>query len=62
LSGGQVDLDHQQPNDAVRVLRFDKPGRIVRIDHRRNLAVVSLGLGQWEVPLDEVYPLPAAQQ
>jgi DNA mismatch repair protein MutS2 len=51
-----------QPNDAVRVPRFDKPGRIVRIDHHRNLAVVSLGLGQWEVPLDEVYPLPAAQQ
>jgi DNA mismatch repair protein MutS2 len=51
-----------QPNDAVRVPRFDKPGRIVRIDHRRNLAVVSLGLGQWEVSLDEVYPLPAAQQ
>jgi DNA mismatch repair protein MutS2 len=45
-------------NDAVRIPRFDKPGRIVRIDHRRNLAVVSLGLGQWEVPLEEVYPLP----
>jgi DNA mismatch repair protein MutS2 len=45
-----------EPNDAVRVPRFDKPGRIVRIDHRRNLAVISLGLGQWEVSLDEVYP------
>jgi DNA mismatch repair protein MutS2 len=51
-----------QPNDAVRVPRFDKPGRIVRIDHRRKTAVVSLGLGQWEVPLDEVFPLPAAQE
>jgi DNA mismatch repair protein MutS2 len=46
-----------QPNDPVRVPRFDKPGRIVRVDHKRNLAVVSLGLGQWEVPLDEVYPV-----
>jgi DNA mismatch repair protein MutS2 len=46
-----------QPNDPVRVPRFDKPGRIVRVDHKRNLAVVSLGLGQWEVPLDEVFPL-----
>jgi len=46
-----------QPNDPVRVQRFDKPGRIVRVDHKRNLAVVSLGLGQWEVPLDEVFPL-----
>ena len=46
-----------QPNDRVRVPRFDKPGRIVRVDHKRNLAVVSVGLGQWEVPLDDVYPL-----
>jgi DNA mismatch repair protein MutS2 len=46
-----------KPNDPVRVPRFDKPGRIVRVDHKRNLAVVSVGLGQWEVPLDEVYPL-----
>ena len=46
-----------QPNDPVRVERFDKPGRVVRIDAKKNLAVVSLGLGQWEVPLDEVFPL-----
>jgi DNA mismatch repair protein MutS2 len=48
-----------QPNDAVRVQRFDKPGRLVRVDYKRNLAVVSVGLGQWEVPLDEVFPLEA---
>jgi hypothetical protein len=30
---------------------------VVRVDHKRNLAVVSVGLGQWEVPLDEVYPV-----
>jgi DNA mismatch repair protein MutS2 len=46
-----------QPNDAVRVPRFDKPGRVVRVDHKKNLAVVSVGLGQWEVPLDEVIPV-----
>jgi DNA mismatch repair protein MutS2 len=46
-----------QVNDPVRVPRFDKPGRIVRVDHKRNVAVVSLGLGQWEVPLDDVFPL-----
>ncbi len=45
-----------QPNDTVRVPRYDKTGRIVRVDHRRNVAVVSLGLGQWEVALDEVFP------
>ncbi len=46
-----------QVNDPVRVPRFDKPGRIVRVDHKRNIALVSLGLGQWEVPLEEVFPL-----
>jgi DNA mismatch repair protein MutS2 len=46
-----------QPNDPVRVPRFDKTGRIVRVDHKRNVAVVSLGLGQWEVSLDEVFPV-----
>jgi len=45
-----------QPGDPVSVPRFDKPGRIVRIDAKRNTAVVSVGLGQWEVPLDEVFP------
>lgn len=48
-----------KPNDPVRVARFDKPGRLVRIDTRRNVALVSVGLGQWEVPLDEVLPLEA---
>jgi DNA mismatch repair protein MutS2 len=46
-----------QPADPVRVARFDKPGTIVRVDHKKQIAVVSLGLGQWEVPLDEVFPL-----
>jgi DNA mismatch repair protein MutS2 len=46
-----------QPNDPVRVQRFDKPGKLVRVDYKRNVAIVSVGLGQWEVPLDEVYPL-----
>jgi DNA mismatch repair protein MutS2 len=46
-----------QPNDLVRVPRFDKAGRIVRVDFKRNIALVSVGLGQWEVPLDEVFPV-----
>ncbi len=45
-----------QPNNAVRVSRFDQPGRLVRIDFKRNIALVSVGLGQWEVPLEEVFP------
>jgi DNA mismatch repair protein MutS2 len=46
-----------QPNDAVHVPKFDKQGRLVRIDHKKNTAVVSVGLGQWEVSLDEVFPV-----
>ena len=46
-----------RPNDPVQVPRFDKPGRIVRVDFKRNIAVVSVGLGQWEVPLDDVFPV-----
>jgi DNA mismatch repair protein MutS2 len=45
-----------QPGDPVRVPRFDKPGRVVRVNHQKNIAVVSVGLGQWEVPLEEVFP------
>jgi hypothetical protein len=26
------------------------------VDHKRNLAVVSVGIGQWEVPLEDVFP------
>ena len=46
-----------QANDRVRVARFDKEGRVVRVDLKRGLAIVSVGLGQWEVPLGEVFPL-----
>lgn len=45
-----------QPNDRAHVQRFGSIGRIVRVDHRRNVAVVSVGLGQWEVPLEEITP------
>jgi DNA mismatch repair protein MutS2 len=45
---------------VVKITRFDKPGKIVRVDHKKNVAAVSLGLGQWEVPLDEVFPIAEA--
>lgn len=47
-----------QPGTLVKITRFDKPGRVVRVDAKKHIAAVSLGLGQWEVPLDEVFPLP----
>ena len=45
-----------QPNDKVNVPRFGEPGRIVRVDFKRNIVLVRVGLGQWEVPLEEVFP------
>lgn len=48
-----------QPNDPVRVARFDKPGRVVRVDAKKGVVLVSVGLGQWEVPFEEVFPLRA---
>lgn len=44
------------PGDPVRVPKFDKVGKVVRADFRRNTVVVSVGIGQWEVGLDEVFP------
>ncbi len=45
-----------QPNTIVRVSRFDKTGRVVKVDAKKRLVTVSLGLGQWEVPFDEIFP------
>ena len=38
--------------------RFDKTGRVVRVNLHKLTVVVSVGLGQWEVPFDEVLPAP----
>jgi DNA mismatch repair protein MutS2 len=43
--------------DVVRLAKLDQQGHVVRVDLKRNLAVVKAGLGQWEVPLEEVFPL-----
>lgn len=47
-----------QANDLVRVTRFDKTGRVVRVNTQKLTIVVSVGLGQWEVPFDEILPVP----
>lgn len=44
-------------NDRVYVPQFGKHGVIARIDAKRKIALVSVGLGQWEFPLDQVYPV-----
>jgi DNA mismatch repair protein MutS2 len=47
-----------QPGDRVVVPRFgyDRPGRVVRIDPRKNIAVVAIGQMKWDVPVDELVP------
>ena len=49
-----------QPNDPVRVARFDGVGKVVRVNATKNTVTVRVGIGQWEVPFDEVFPEPAA--
>jgi DNA mismatch repair protein MutS2 len=44
------------PGDSVRVKKFDKVGKVVRTDFKKNVVVVSVGIGQWEVALDDVFP------
>ena len=47
-----------QPGDKVVVARFgyDRPGRVVRLNPRKNGAVVSIGQMQWDVPIAELIP------
>jgi DNA mismatch repair protein MutS2 len=44
------------PGDAVQVPKFGKVGKVVRVDFKKNVVVVSVGIGQWEVGLEEVFP------
>ena len=45
-----------QTGDTVWVPKYDKHGRIVRVEAKRGACVVNLGLGQWEVAFDEIFP------
>jgi DNA mismatch repair protein MutS2 len=40
----------------VQVTRFDKVGRVIRVNLLKQTVVVSVGIGQWEVSMDEVLP------
>ena len=46
-----------QPKDKVHVPRFDKVGTVMRVDLRKGLVMVSVGMGQWEIPLDQITPV-----
>ena len=47
-----------QPGDRVVVARFgyDRPGRVVKLDARKNMAVVAIGQMKWDVPIAELIP------
>jgi DNA mismatch repair protein MutS2 len=47
-----------QPGDRVVVPRlgYDRPGRIVKLDHRKKTAVVAIGHVTWNVAIDELIP------
>jgi DNA mismatch repair protein MutS2 len=40
----------------VNVPKFGKLCKVVRTDFKKNTVTVSVGIGQWEVGLDEVFP------
>ena len=42
--------------DEVQVPKFGKACKVVRTDFKKNTVVVGVGIGQWEVGLDEVVP------
>ena len=46
-----------QANATVHVSRFDAKGKVVRVDVKKRTVLVSVGLGQWEIPFDEITPL-----
>jgi DNA mismatch repair protein MutS2 len=45
-----------QVNDVVWSPKFGKMAKVARVDHRRGTLYISVGLGQWETPFNEVFP------
>jgi DNA mismatch repair protein MutS2 len=45
-----------RPGEVVRVSRFDTTGKVVRVDLKKQTVTVSVGLGQWEIPFEEIFP------
>ncbi len=47
-----------QPGDRVVVPRFgyDRPGRVVKLDPRKQTALVAIGAMKWDVPIAELVP------
>ena len=35
---------------------YDRPGRVVKIDARKKMAIVAIGQMQWDVAIDDLIP------
>jgi DNA mismatch repair protein MutS2 len=46
-----------QPGDRVHIASLREPGEVIRVLPQKATVLVRAGIGQWEVPLDDVYPL-----
>ena len=45
-----------QPGDQVHVARFDATGKVQRVNAIKQTVTVGVGIAQWEVPFDEIFP------
>jgi DNA mismatch repair protein MutS2 len=45
-----------KPGEEVWSPKFGKMAKVTRLDHRKGSLFISVGIGQWEVPFDEVFP------
>ena len=45
-----------KPGTVVTVSRFDSSGKVVKVDAKKQTVTVSIGLGQWEIPFEEIFP------
>jgi DNA mismatch repair protein MutS2 len=45
-----------KPGTVVNVQRFGSTGRVVKVDPKKQTVTVSVGIGQWEVPFEEIFP------
>lgn len=45
-----------KPGTVVRVSRFDSTGKVIRVDAKKQTVKVSVGIGEWEIPFEEIFP------
>ncbi len=45
-----------KPGERVTVSRFGSTGRVVRVDAKKQVVRVSIGIGEWEIPFEEIFP------